>query len=165
MGRPPRLTLDNYIGIRQHFVTLCTHRRSRVFESAQEVELTWLHFLQQGTVEGIEITAYCFMPDHLHFLLTGQNPVSDAHRFVCRAKQHSAYAFRRRSGERLWQEGYFDRVLRNEGTTAGVIRYIIDNPVRARLVESPGDYPHWGSSVWRREEILEFVRDVCVCRP
>jgi len=37
------------------------------------------------------------------------------------------------------------------------MRYIIENPVRARLVARPSDYPFWGSSTHSRDEVLEFV--------
>jgi hypothetical protein len=41
--------------------------------------------------------------------------------------------------------------------TAAIARYIVENPVRARLVTDPLDYPHWGSSMCSREELLEYV--------
>jgi hypothetical protein len=41
----------------------------------------------------------------------------------------------------LWQDGYFERVLRAHEDTAIVARYIVDNPVRAGLVQRADDYP------------------------
>jgi putative transposase len=44
----------------------------------------------------------------------------------------------------LWQQGYFERVLRNDEGTLTVIRYVFENPVRAGLVERYEDYPFLG---------------------
>ena len=46
-----------------------------------------------------------------------------------------------------------------EDALADVIRYVINNPVRAGLVESPAAYRYWGSQTYAREEILEFVQE------
>ena len=37
---------------------------------------------------------------------------------------------RRTPGGRVWQRGYYDRILRNERALAAARRYIRDNPVR-----------------------------------
>ncbi len=58
----------------------------------------------------------------------------------------------------LWQEGYHDRVLRDEEATTTVVRYMLENPVRAGLVDRPELYPFWGSLVWSRRELLELVQ-------
>ena len=39
----------------------------------------------------------------------------------------------------------YERVLRNEEEKIAFIRYVIQNPIRAGLVETPLDYPFWGS--------------------
>jgi hypothetical protein len=57
----------------------------------------------------------------------------------------------------LWQEGYFERVLREEDTTLDVIAYILQNPVRAGLVGDPGAYPFSGSSLAGIGELLDAV--------
>ena len=41
----------------------------------------------------------------------------------------------------LWQDGYFERVLRRDEDTQSVIDYILANPIRAGLVERAVDYP------------------------
>ena len=97
------------------------------------------------------------MPDHLHALVCGCAETSDFHRFVKLAKQRSGFAFKRNTGTRLWQESFFDRTLRDDETPAQAIAYILDNPVRARIVREPIGYPYWGSQTYTREELLDFV--------
>ena len=95
------------------------------------------------------------MPDHVHLLLEGLSESSDLQRFVTLAKQRSGWMFARRSREWLWQEGFYDRVLREGDDVGSVARYVIANPVRAGLVASPAEYPYLGSDVWSLDELLE----------
>jgi len=65
-------------------------------------------------------------------------------------KQRTGYAFRQTNQPLRWQKSYYDHVLRREEDIAVVARYIIGNPVRARLVKGAGEYPFFGSFVWGR---------------
>lgn len=76
---------------------------------------------------------------------------------MTRTKQRSGWRFKNETGHRLWQEGYYDRVLREDDDPYGVIAYIVNNPIRAGLVASPADYPFWGSFAHSRDEILDFI--------
>lgn len=104
------------------------------------------------------------MPDHVHLLASGQSEHADVRRFVRFAKQQSGYSFRRLADGRLWQPSFWDRTLREDESTVATIVYIVNNPVRAGLVTSPDAYPHWGSSEYSREAILEFVQEHAVSR-
>jgi putative transposase len=101
-----------------------------------------------------EVFAYCLMPDHVHLLVHGRSDRSDLHCFMKRAKQSSGQIHAARARQPLWQDSYYDRVVRPEENLTGIARYIIENPVRAGLVMSPLDYPFVGSSTWSIEELL-----------
>ena len=47
----------------------------------------------------------------------------------------------------------------NDESTMAVARYILENPLRARLVERVEDYPFAGSCQYPLHEILEAVAD------
>ena len=49
--------------------------------------------------------------------------------------------YRRLRGDRLWQDGFFDRVLRPDDDTMAIARYMVQNPVRAGLVSQPEEHP------------------------
>jgi hypothetical protein len=53
-------------------------------------------------------------------------------------------------------------VLRDEDDTPSVVRYMLENPVRAGLVENALDYPWIGSS---RFTITALMESVCEGRP
>jgi len=97
------------------------------------------------------------MPDHIHLLIEGTTDDAALEPFVSKAKQKSGFDFAARAGRRLWQKGYYDRVLRDEESTIDVILYIVNNPLRAGLVKCPADYPFWGSGIYTREELLDRI--------
>ena len=90
-----------------------------------------------------ELPADRFMPDHLHLLAVGRNP-ADLLSFAKLARQRSAMTFSGRTGRRLWQQGFFERTLRNDEAIEVVARYIEGNPVRAGLVTSVDEWPFTG---------------------
>ena len=98
------------------------------------------------------------MPDHAHLLIEGMTDAADLQRFVKRAKQRSGQAHAHHAHGRLWQEGYYDRVLRAEEDSRAIARYVIENPVRAGLVDRAGLYPPLASDVSPVEELLDRTR-------
>jgi len=109
------------------------------------VEAAQSQIQRTADIERFEILAYCFMPDHVHLLIEGRTPTADLRRAVKLMKQRSAYVLRIRFGVRiLWQEGYYERVLRDHEQASRVIRYFYENPVRAGLVPRYQDYPFLG---------------------
>ncbi len=98
------------------------------------------------------------MPDHLHVLVEANCEGADFQRFVRIFKQQSAFYWKRETGRRLWQRSYFERVLRDGEDTIGVIRYILDNPVRAGLAARPGDYEFLGTMTGDLRDLLESIQ-------
>ena len=157
MARPPRLSTFDYLGLHGYFLTFGVRDRRSVFVDNDIVTLVRSRFLEQASAYAFAILVDCFMPDHVHLLVEATTDQSELRPFVARAKQRAAFDFSRQYGYRLWHEGYHDRVLRSDESTPGVIRYIIANPVRAGLVDDPRDFPYWGSGMWTREALLDFI--------
>jgi putative transposase len=163
MARLRRLEGFDYLGLRQYFLTICTFRRWTAFADPDRVQCVLTQILHVAHRQHFAVLAYCFMPDHLHMLIEAQQPACDLRRFVSSMKQQSAYVHARSDARRLWQEGYYDRVIRRTEDARWTARYIFNNPVRGGLVETPLDYPFLGSGVWKVEEIVDWVGDR-VCR-
>jgi REP element-mobilizing transposase RayT len=87
---------------------------------------------------------FVIMPDHFHWLfqLKDKYSLSDS---VDRVKGRSALAVnKQRNGiHKVWQSGFYDRCLRGEDDVVDIMRYIVANPLRAGLVKSLKNYPHW----------------------
>src|SRR5262245_33315470 len=109
-----RLPEFSYRGPLEYSITVCTFRRARWFVSATHVALARAQLLRISHEELFDVSAYCFMPDHVHVLLSGTADSSSLRRFVGRWKQHSAYAHKQRTRGILWQGGFYDHVLRQE---------------------------------------------------
>ena len=155
MSRPKRLPHVSYIGQARYFLTFCVRDRREVFKEADDAASTLAQFLRTAVQERFSILAYCLMPNHAHLLVRGLDDASDLRRFAKLAKQRSGGTYRRKHDQRLWQEGYFERVLRDGDSGRDLARYIINNPVRSRLVETPLKYRHLGSTEWSIEDLIE----------
>jgi REP element-mobilizing transposase RayT len=142
VSRPKRLPRFNYVGRARYFLTFCTYQRQKIFIDSDVVARTLEQFRRTATLEKFAILAYCIMPDHAHLLVEGTAATSDLRRFVKMAKQRSGGVHRRRSGTRLWQEGYYERLLRDRDDTRSITPYIANNPIRAGF---PDDYPYVGN--------------------
>jgi putative transposase len=95
------------------------------------------------------------MPDHVHVLIEGLEDRSDLKRFCKLAKQKTGIFHARLNGGALWQEGYYDRVLRDGEDILTIARYMLNNPVRAGLVKNPVEYPYLGSDRWSVIELID----------
>jgi putative transposase len=155
---PPHLASFDYKGFHRYFLTFCTHERAHYFSNAAAVDIVLAQILRTSTSQGFAISAYCFMPDHLHMLVEGTHVDADLKGFVIRVKQLSGYHFKRETRQPLWQRYGYERVLRDDESTLSVVRYIVENPLRAALTNDPASYPFWGSSVYSREQLMEHVQ-------
>lgn len=154
-GKPGHLATFDYRGEYRYFLTFCTERRHRAFLAHDRVAIVSTQILRAAADEGFALTAYCYMPDHVHLLAEGRTTASDCRRFIIRAKQFSGFYYQKAFGERLWQRYGYERVLRDDEATLSVARYIIENPIRAGLAKSISDYPFVGSCTYTMAEILD----------
>jgi putative transposase len=134
----------------------CTDDRRPVFVDAKPVELVLAQFLRAANEQRYVLTAYCFMPDHVHLIVSGLSDDSDLKTFIARAKQYSGFHFKREYEFGLWQRYGFEHFIRDEMELALTIRYVIANPVRAGLVSHPSEYPYLGSFRYSIQELLEI---------
>ena len=87
------------------------------------------------------------MPDHVHMIVT---PMTDYERmriFPLRQTMHtiksySAHEINKRIGRSgpIWQDESFDHVLRSSESLDVKIAYVLANPVRRGLVNTPDEY-------------------------
>ncbi|WP_255856439.1 REP-associated tyrosine transposase [Marinobacterium rhizophilum] len=92
--------------------------------------------------------AYVVMPDHVHWLLQLQSDTTLA-LALQRVKSISAHQINQHLSRRgpVWQRGYHDHAVRNEEDLRQLARYVVANPVRAGIVTTVKDYPHW-DAIW-----------------
>ncbi len=85
--------------------------------------------------------AYSVMPDHLHLLLAPRDDVTLAASMKA-IKNFSARRINQRLGNKgsLWQEGFYDRVIRDDEQLQTTVDYIHQNAVEAGLSQTPEEY-------------------------
>ncbi|MGR3295094.1 MAG: transposase, partial [Candidatus Bathyanammoxibius sp.] len=118
----PRLKGFDYKGRYCYFVTCCTYESSLYFKNRKVVLSTMMILKETISAKKAGLFAYCFMPDHLHLLISGgaEFPLKD---FMKVFKQKSSYNFRKEYGQSLWQRSYYDHVLRKEEDIRNTVLY------------------------------------------
>ena len=118
-------------------------RDHRIAHSLQETLLKW-------DSERYRLLAWVIMPNHAHVLLECINDFSLAS-VMHSIKSYTAHEANRVLGRkgRFWSKEYFDRYIRDRRHYISVVRYIEDNPVKARLCQAPEEWPF--SSAYGRE--------------
>ena len=98
------------------------------------------------------------MPDHFHALVEGLARDSDLRRFVAMIKQRTSFEHRRSTGLSLWQEGYYEHVLRTEEPCLATAAYVVNNPIRAGLCDTLDEYRFIGSGRYTLAQLSEAIQ-------
>jgi putative transposase len=128
-----------------HHVTQRGNRREPIFFEDGDQEVYRDLLAAQVKRRGVEVWAYCLMPNHVHLILTPRDEiglslaVGEAHRrytnFVNARGRWTGHLFQSR----------FASVAMDEAHLVAAARYVPMNPVRACLVLRPEDWP-WSSA-------------------
>ena len=128
-----------------HHITQRGNGGQKVFFSDDDYRL-YLDLLQKNcTDSGVACWAYCLLPHHIHAILVPSD--ADGLRGAL-AVTHRSYAGilngrRKRTGH-FWQ-GRYGAAVMDEAHLAAAFRYVLLSPVRAKLVQSPEEWP-WSSA-------------------
>lgn len=90
--------------------------------------------LQHFDGERVAMISFVVMPNHVHVLFT-LNPEWKLEVMIHSWKRHSVSEINRQRGDTgpLWMKDYFDRLIRDPSHLNNCIRYIRNNPTKARL--------------------------------
>ncbi len=112
--------------------------------SAAERDLFLDIFSAQRTPARFLLFGYVVMPEHVHLLLAPREKTVIQIMRDLKSKTGFEIARRRRRSGPLWQERYFDNIIRRVNHFWEKFEYIHRNPVGARLVRRPEDWK-WSS--------------------
>jgi REP element-mobilizing transposase RayT len=100
--------------------------------------------------ERYDLRAWVVMPNHVHALFkVGEVSMENIVKSWKSYMANEANKLLNRQG-RLWQPGYWDTYMRDTQHEVRTVRYIETNPVKAKLVREPKDWPE-GSARFRDE--------------
>jgi putative transposase len=134
--------MDNFSD-RTFFVTSVTAERKPIFRSEQGAKLfleTTLGYRDRGFFRLYE---FVVMPDHIHLMLAPKATLA-LERVMQFIKGGYSHRFGKETGSRMeiWERSFTNHRIRDERDYEQHRDYIRLNPVRARLVEFPKDYPY-----------------------
>ncbi len=133
-----------------YFVTFRTVRGEL---SVEEQKLVLEHIIE-GNEKFYTLIAAVVMPDHAHLLLTPKEEYSlsrimkgikgaSARQVNLRRKDTNVRSTKRGTSGSIWQDESFDRIVRDQNELNEKLSYMLNNPVKRGLTESPWDYQGW----------------------
>ena len=141
MPRKPRFYLP---GVPVHIVQR-GHCREPVFFDRQDY-VTYLHWLKEAARKyDVAVHAFVLMTNHVHVLVTPDTTTGVSLFMQYIGRRYVPYINHKygKSGS-LWEGRYKASLVQEEGYFLMVMKYIELNPVRAYMVELPGNY-RWSS--------------------
>ena len=141
MARLPRLSLPN---IPQHVIQRGNNRHACFF-SDQDYTVYLSKLKQYSQQYKVAVHSYILMTNHVHLLLTPEEGDGVSRLIQSLGRYYVRYINQThdRTGT-LWEGRYRSTLVDNETYFLIVSRYIELNPVRARMVDHPVEYP-WSS--------------------
>ncbi len=148
------LRKGRYSGNHQvYLITTVTHERQKIFTDLVLGRIVVQAMHKQHHLQNVDSLAFVIMPDHFHWLIALQNDnnLAETMRHVKGHSGHEIQKIRRAQGvisnnQPLWQDGYHDHAVRKEENLQQIARYIVANPLRAKLVTKIADYPLWDAT-------------------
>jgi putative transposase len=142
MPRPARIAVAHY----PHHIVQRGHRRNAVFFSDFDRNDYLGTLAECRSVLQLKIYAYCLMTNHVHLIVDPGSDASKLSRLMkCAAGRHSRRLNARNSWSgSLWESRFKCSPIDSDRYLLACCRYVDANPVRAKLVARPQDYP-WSS--------------------
>jgi len=123
------------------FVTICASERTTPFVNNRLAACVaeTIDWLREN--RGVSVYAWCLMPDHLHLLVRLGPQGKDLGSIVRSLKRFTTRESWRLGYEgKLWQDRFYDHILRESEDALDIAEYIRQNPVRKGLVLAPEEY-------------------------
>lgn len=108
---------------------------------AAEIVISTINYLKENDYD---LIAYCIMPNHVHLVLSLKQNSRSVDKIMQSLKRYSARQINKllkRSGS-FWQAESYDHVVRDEDELYRIIKYVLNNPVKAGLVIDWKDWEH-----------------------
>jgi len=132
--------------------TICIKDKKKVFVNGKIFIVFEKILLEELKNYNCSALIYLFMPDHAHLTLTGDKSNSDIKKCLDMFKQKTGYWLSKNYPDVKWQKDYYDHILRSKENLDIHIKYILNNPVRAGLVEFWKQYSFKNSTIYNLDE-------------
>jgi putative transposase len=130
-----------------YFVTTKAWQSISVFQVHQVADIVIRKLLEYRSKGNYFLHEFVLMPDHLHLLLTPAETTS-LEKAMQLIKGGSSYEIHKVRGNdaQIWQSGFHESRTRDWSDYKNKVDYIYFNPVVAKLVDRPQDWPFGSAS-------------------
>jgi putative transposase len=130
-----------------YFVTTKCWQGSAVFQVLENAEILIETLFHYRARKAYALHEFVVMPDHLHLLLTptATTSLEKSIQLIKGGSSHQIGKTRNQKME-IWQVGFHDWTIRDYNDWQAKVEYIHTNPVRAKLVQRPEDWPYSSAS-------------------
>jgi putative transposase len=125
--------------LRTYFFTTSTANRRRLFQVDANAQLLFDVLMEQRAKNRFHLHAFVLMPDHMHAILTPAPDVSleKAVQFI-----KGNFSHRLKSKFPVWTPSFNETQIRDLESFESRRHYILQNPVRAKLVAIAEEFPY-----------------------
>jgi putative transposase len=127
-----------------HHVTARGNRREPIFFEDGDQEIYRDILAEHARLAGVEVWAYCLMPNHVHLILTPRTEDGLARALGGAHRRWANFINSRGRWRGHLFDGRFASVAMDEGHLLAAVRYVSLNPVRAALAARAEAWP-WSS--------------------
>ena len=129
-----------------YFITTCAFRRQQILASSEIAAILIKEWQQAHSRHGWAIGRYVVMPDHVHFFCAPELDAKPLSIFIGFWKEWTSKGIKRalELPGSVWQEEFFDHLLRSFESYSQKWDYVQENPVRAGLVAKADNWPWQG---------------------
>ena len=127
-----------------YFITFVTWERLELTPEAREIVLNSFLFFHQ---QRYQVFSLVIMPDHVHCLilpfLKQESEYWSIGSIMHSIKSYSANQISKVMNHigKVWQDGRHERLMKSQKEMINAWKYIRQNPVKAKLVNQPEEYP------------------------
>ena len=134
------------------FITCVTHNRQPDLKADEDLEIFWDTLHRVKATHPFTLIAYVILPDHFHWLMQVKDPAGNFSKVLLAIKYNYTMNYKKHHAismtMHVWQNRYWDHVIRNETDMQNHFEYIHWNPVKHGLVDHPEDWRHSSYPFW-----------------
>jgi putative transposase len=135
------------------FITGVTRHRTPHLASESHLDLFWDTLRRVQDIHPFHLLAYVILPDHFHWLMQVEDESGNFSKVLHSLKRNCTLNFKEAHGITgsfsLWQDRFWDHVIRDERDLNNHFDYIHWNPVKHRYVSRPEDWAQSTFLHWR----------------
>ncbi len=160
MARRPRVFASGLL----YHVIVRGNQRQKTFLTENDYQTYLERLARYREKYGMIIHAYCLMPNHVHLLV--ESSVEPLSKFMQGLQQSYTQYFNLKHNKvgHLFQGRYKAIVCQKDEYLMELVRYIHLNPLRAKMVQNPGQYKYSGHSLYLRDKVTHVLDPTKILR-